>query len=128
TAINPKVLPGDVVAVSPAGSVLVDGWVDKPGSYPVTRGLTVSGAVAAAGGQLFAADRSHTTVKRSLGPGEERSFEVDLQAVADGRAPDVPTTDGDVIRLPMSVARVVPYGLWVVAREMIHIGGSVVLF
>src|SRR5262249_7911708 len=127
-AMNPKVLPGDVVSVSPAGSVLVDGWVDKPGSYAVTRGLTVSGAVAAAGGQLFAADRRHTTVLRSLGPGDERSFEVDLQAVADGPPPDIPITDGDVIRLPLSAVRIVPWGLWVVAREMIHIGGSVVLF
>src|SRR5262249_57134836 len=86
------------------------------------------GAGAAAGGQRSAAARRHTTVLRSLGPGDERSFEVDLQAVADGRTPDIPITDGDVIRLPLSAVRIVPWGLWVVAREMIHIGGSVVLF
>jgi len=125
---NLEVRPGDVISVAPAGSVLVDGWVDKPGSYPITRGLTVSGAVAAAGGQLFAADRHHVTVKRVLGPGEERSFIIDLEAVAAGQAADVPITDGDVVRLPMAMARVVPWAVWTLAREMIHVGGSVPLF
>ena len=125
---NPPARPGDVVSVAPAGSVLVDGWVEKPGSYPVTRGLTVSGALAAAGGQVFAADRRRATVKRVLGPGEDRSFTVDLDAVAHGVAADPPVVDGDVIRLPVSASRVVPWGMWTVAREMVHVGGNVLLF
>ncbi len=125
---NPLARPGDVVSVAPAGSVLVDGWVEKPGSYPVTRGLTVSGALAAAGGQVFAADRRHATVKRVLGPGEAYSFTVDLEAVSHGTAADPPVVDGDVVRLPVSRSRVVPWGMWTVAREMIHVGGNVLLF
>src|SRR5207247_2062125 len=81
-ALNPQVRPGDSISLSPAGNVQVDGWVDKPGSYPVTRGLTLTGAVAAAGGHLFPADRRHVTVKRVLGPGEQRYFTVDLAAVS----------------------------------------------
>ena len=38
----------DAIGELEEGSVLVEGWVDKPGSYPVTRGLTVSGAIVAA--------------------------------------------------------------------------------
>ena len=110
--LNPRVRPGDVITVSPAGSVLVDGWVQKPGSYPVTRGLTLSGAIAAAGGDMFASDRHHAAVKRTLGPGEERSFTVDLEAVREGRAPDVPITDGDVVRVPASTIRIVPWGAY----------------
>src|SRR5207244_12717008 len=72
--INARVRPGDVITVSPAGSVLVDGWVQKPGSYPVTRGLTLSGAIAAAGGDMFASDRHHAAVERTLGPGQARTF------------------------------------------------------
>jgi len=125
---NPLVRPGDVVSVAPAGSVLVDGWVEKPGSYQITRGLTVSGALAAAGGQVFAADRRRATVKRVLGPGEDYSFTVDLEAVAHGTAADPPVVDGDVVRLPVSRSRVVPWGMWTVAREMIHVGGNVLLF
>ena len=126
--LNPRVRPGDVVSVSPAGSVQVDGWVDKPGSYPVTRGLTLSGAIAAAGGHLFPADRHHATVKRVVAGGEERSFTVDLEAVAAGRTPDLAVADGDVVRLPATAPRLVSYGLWTLAREIVHVGGSVALF
>ena len=126
--INARVRPGDVITVSPAGSVLVDGWVQKPGSYPVTRGLTLSGAIAAAGGDMFASDRQHAAVKRTLGPGEERSFTVDLEAVADGRAGDVPITDGDVVRVPASMIRLVPWGVYSLAKGLVYVGGSVPLF
>jgi polysaccharide export outer membrane protein len=127
TARNPQVRPGDVISVAPAGSVLVDGWVDKPGSYPVTRGLTISGAIAAAGGRVFAADRHKVTVTRVVGS-EQRSFTVDLAALAGGTTPDVPISDGDVVYVPVAPTRVVPWGLWTVAREMVHVGGSVLLF
>jgi polysaccharide export outer membrane protein len=126
--VNPRVAAGDVISVPAAGSVLVAGWVDKPGSYAVTRGLTASGAVAAAGGVLFAADKQIVTVRRVLGPGEERSFTVDLTAVSEGRAPDLALADGDVITIPAAPGRVVPWAMWTVAREMIHVGGNVLLF
>ncbi len=125
---DPPVHPGDVVRVPAAGSVLVEGWVDKPGSYPVTRGLTLSGAVAAAGGQLYPADRTCVRVQRTLGPGVQHQLVVDLNAVADGSAPDLPITDGDVVRLEPSTVRLIPYGLWELARTMVHVGGSVPLF
>ena len=126
--INARVRPGDVITVSPAGSVLVDGWVQKPGSYPVTRGLTLSGAIAAAGGDMFASDRRHAAVKRTLGPGEERSFTVDLEAVREGREADVPITDGDVVRVPASTIRVIPWGAYNVLKGLVYVGGSVPLF
>jgi hypothetical protein len=115
-ALNPRARAGDVVSVSPAGSVHVDGWVDKPGSYPVTRGLTLSGAIAAAGGPLFPADRRHADVKRVVAPGEERSFTIDLEAIAAGTAPDLAVADGDVVRLPATAPRLVSYGFWTLAR------------
>jgi protein involved in polysaccharide export with SLBB domain len=128
TTLNPKIRPGDVVSLSPAGSVLVDGWVDKPGSYPVTRGLTLTGAIAAAGGHQFAADRHNATIKRTIGVGEQRSFVVDLDAVREGRAPDLPIADGDVVRLPASPVRVVPWSVFALVRELVHVGGTVALF
>jgi protein involved in polysaccharide export with SLBB domain len=127
-AMNPVAVAGDVLTVAPAGSVLVDGWVDKPGSYPVTRGLTLTGAVAAAGGHLFPADRQHVSVKRILGGNEQRIFTVDLDAVASGRAPDFPITDGDVVHLPVSPERAVPYGVYQAAKEIIHVGASFPIF
>ena len=127
-ALNPEVRPGDSISLSPAGNVQVDGWVDKPGSYPVTRGLTLTGAVAAAGGHLFPADRRHVTVKRVLGAGEQRYFTVDLDAVSQGRAADFPITDGDVVRLPPTPTRVAAWGFWAFAKEVVHIYGSVPVF
>nr|AIT69725.1 capsular polysaccharide export protein [uncultured bacterium] len=128
TRIDPQVRPGDVISIAPAGTVQVSGWVDKPGAYPVTHGLTIAGAVAAAGGHLFAADRHAVSVTRAVGPNEQRQFTVDLEAVAAGRAADVPITGGDVVHLPASTARVIPWGFWSVAREMVHVGGNVLLF
>lgn len=125
---NAEVRPGDTISMGAAGTVTVDGWVDKPGAYPVTRGLTVAGVIAAAGGHLFPADRSKTSVRRVGAAGETRSFDVDLAAVAAGTADDVPITDGDVIHVPSDPTRLVPWGVWTVAREMVQVGGNVLLF
>jgi protein involved in polysaccharide export with SLBB domain len=125
---NTEVRPGDTISMGAAGTVTVDGWVEKPGAYPVTRGLTVAGVIAAAGGHLFPADRTKTTVRRVGAAGEARSFDVDLAAVSAGSANDVPITDGDVIHVPPDPTRLVPWGVWTVAREMVHVGGSVLLF
>src|SRR6185295_5483009 len=100
----------------------------RPGSCPGTRGLTVGGAIAAAGGAQFSGDRSRTVVRRVTPSGGSRTFEVDLDAIAQGRVADVPIADGDVVHVPVSMARVVPWSVWTVAREMIHVGGSVLLF
>lgn len=127
-SMNPRVRAGDVVTVAPAGQVLVDGWVEKPGSYSVTRGLTLVGAVAAAGGTQFAADERRVRVRRSIGPSEQRTFDIDLGATSTGEAPDFPLLDGDVVNVPVSVPRLVPWGVWQVARELIHVGGSIALF
>ena len=124
---DPPVRPGDTVSVAPAGNVQVDGWVGKPGSYPVTRGLTLSGAVAAAGGPLFAADQHHVTLKRAR-TGDPESFTVDLDEVAHGSGADLAVADGDVIRLPYSTTRVVPWAVWSTVKEMVRVGGNVLLF
>jgi hypothetical protein len=63
-----------------------------------------------------------------LGAGEERSLTVDVDAIAEGRARDVPLTDGDIVTVPADTTKLVPYGVWSFAKEMIHIGGSIPLF
>lgn len=54
-----------MLLIPSAGQVLVEGWVEKPGSYKITPALTVLGAVAAAGGPLFPADTSAVKVIRT---------------------------------------------------------------
>lgn len=118
--------PGDVISVEPAGNVSVEGWVGKPGSYPVTRGLSVAGAVAAAGGPQFAADRHHATIQRA--GGDREIMTVDLDAIARGEAQDVVMSDGDVVRVPASTVRLVPWGFWNAVRDLFRVGGDVLVF
>jgi polysaccharide export outer membrane protein len=76
--------PGDVLLVPGSGEVFVQGWVAKAGSYKVGPGLTVSGAVAAAGGPLFAADTSAVQVIRTGKEGEKISLPADLEKIRGG--------------------------------------------
>src|SRR5262249_16695392 len=126
--LNPEVRPGDVITVLPAGNFQGDGWVVRPGSYPVTRGLACAGAVSAAGGYLFPADPHRVVVKRSIGTGEQRIFTVDLDAIAAGRAPDFPLADGDVIRVPARTSLLVPWGAWSVVSTVGRVGVTALTF
>lgn len=126
--LNAPVRPGDVISIAPAGMVLVDGWVLKPGAYNATRNLTLTGAIASAGGVSFAADRSRATIKRTLSPTEEYNITVDLHAVDEREAPDVPIIDGDVVYLPASGPRLVPWGMWQFVTALFRVGASVVAF
>jgi polysaccharide biosynthesis/export protein len=126
--LDPRVRAGDVVTIAPAGSVFVDGWVSKPGSYPITRGLTANGAVAAAGGNLFPADLRHATVGRVAETGSLELFPVDLEAVAEGRAPEVSIADGDVVRIPASAGWVPPWAFWTLLRDIVRFGGSAAIY
>ena len=103
SGLNAPVRAGDVISIAPAGTVLIDGWVIKPGSYPVSRNLTLAGCLAAAGGASFAADRKRATLKRTLSPTERYFVTVDLEAVDDRLDPDVPIIDGDVVYVPRPV-------------------------
>jgi polysaccharide biosynthesis/export protein len=101
--------PGDMLVVPGAGEVVVEGWVDKPGSYKITPGLTLAGAVGAAGGPLFAAKESAVTIMRE-GPGGKRIFiDANLALIDDGRAPDLPVQEGDVVSVPYSAMKLMPY-------------------
>jgi len=122
---NPMVRPGDVVNVSPAGNVQVSGWVEKPGAYPVTRNLTASGAVAAAGGESFAGSPGRTRIARVLGPDEHRNFTIDLNAVSSGREADIPIVDGDVVYVPLSPVRAVPWVVYNLASAVLRFGATV---
>jgi hypothetical protein len=91
----------------------------------VTRGLRLSGVVAAAGGAHFAADRTHAEVLRVVGTGQPQRMVVNLDAVAQGQVPDVVMIDGDVVSLPANNAKLVPWGVWNAVNTMVRVGGTV---
>jgi polysaccharide biosynthesis/export protein len=122
------VRPGDVIVVPGSGEVLVQGWVDKPGSYKITPGLTVLGAVAAAGGALFPADTTAVNVMRAGKDGGKSLLLVNLEKLKRGEQSDIPVQAGDVIEVSASSAKLVPYGVYRFFSSVFHIGAGVSIY
>lgn len=107
--------PGDVIIVPAAGQVSVQGWVDKPGSFPITSGMTVLGSVAAAGGPLFS---SAATLLREQSDGHKLEVALDLDKIKHGEQPDLPVQGGDVVVVERSAAGAVPYSLYFLVQRI----------
>lgn len=108
------VRPGDVILVPKAGQVAVQGWVEKPGAFPITPGLTVLGSVAAAGGALFS---SSATLLRQQSDGRTVEIPLDLSAIKSGEEPDPPVQGGDVIVVNRSLVGLLPYSLYFILQR-----------
>jgi polysaccharide biosynthesis/export protein len=117
-----QVRPGDVIMVPGGGQVLIEGWVEKPGAYPMTPGLTVAGAVIAAGGQLYPADTGAVKVIRPDRSGTKTVLTVDLQKIKYGDAPDIPLQSGDIIEIGAHNSKLVPYGLYRFFSTIVNVG------
>jgi protein involved in polysaccharide export with SLBB domain len=111
-----------------SGEVLVAGWVARTGSYKITPGLTVLGAVAAAGGSTFAADTSAVKILRTTRKGEKVSLWADLERIKSGEKPDIPVIEGDVVEVPSSAPMLVVHGFYRLFSSIVHIGANIPLF
>ena len=105
--------PGDILLVPAAGQVGVYGWVAHPGAFDVTPGMTVLGAITAAGGTMFS---SNVELMRKEG-GERTSIPVNLSQVESGSQPDLPVQGGDVVLVKRSVAGAVPYAIYTLVSK-----------
>ncbi len=114
--------PGDIIMVPGGGDVLVQGWVEKPGAYKISSGLTILGAVAAAGGAVFPADRGSVELIRTNKQGQKTSFVVNLDSIKSGEQPDLPLREGDVIDVVSSGPRLVAYGAYKFFTSIMNIG------
>ena len=101
--------PGDVLIIPAAGEVTVGGWVQSPGAYKISRGMTVLSAVSAAGGALFSYSAA---ILRTAPDGERTRIPVDISKVQRGEQPDIPVQSGDVVMVDRSTAGAVPYALY----------------
>jgi polysaccharide export outer membrane protein len=106
---------GDVLFVPAAGSVSVQGWVDKPGLFPVSPGMTALGTVAAAGGALYT---SSATLIRTEPGGGRRQIALNLSNIKRGQEPDVPVQGGDLIVVERSVAGAIPYSFYFLVNKI----------
>jgi len=107
--------PGDVLIVPSAGEVTVGGWVQGPGAYKITPGMTALSAISAAGGALFSYSAE---VLRTDSNGQRLSIPVDISKVQKGEEVDVPVQSGDVVMVDKSAAGAVPYAFYVLYQKV----------
>jgi protein involved in polysaccharide export with SLBB domain len=113
--------PGDVVMVPIAGQVMVQGWVRNQGAFRITPGMTVLGAISAAGGATFSWSAE---LLRPDSGSEQTIAEFDLTKLAKGEQPDVAVQSGDVVVVEKSVVGALPYAL----LEIFHRFGTGMYF
>ena len=123
--LNLPVRPGDVIVVPGGGDVMVVGWVERPGFFKVGSGLTVMGAIGAAGGPMYAADTNAVTLIRSTSNGSKTVVPVNLKNISEGKESDIPVKGNDVIDVPYSGLRIGPYIFYSVLSRM-GVGGPAV--
>ncbi len=116
------VRPGDVIVVPERGEVLVKGWVKEPGARPISPRLTVLGAIVAAGGPRFAADKDEIALIRSDRDGRKLAQVFDLDKLERGEQRDVPVQAGDVIDVSASPPKAVVSVFYDFARSIVNIG------
>jgi polysaccharide export outer membrane protein len=116
------VRPGDLIIVPGGGQVLVEGWVQRPGGYNVTQGLTVSGAVVAAGGLLYPADDTTVKVIRSEKGGKRSFVTAHLGKIKSGEMKDVALQGGDIVEVSATMSRLIPYGVYRFFETVINVG------
>ncbi|MGH7932854.1 MAG: polysaccharide biosynthesis/export family protein [Candidatus Binataceae bacterium] len=100
--------PGDVVIVPIAGQVMVQGWVKSPGAFKITPGMTVLGAVSAAGGAQFS---TSAEILRTDSTGKHVAAQFDLTKLTNGEQADVPVQSGDVVVVESSAVGAIPFVL-----------------
>ncbi len=82
--------------------ISVLGQVGEPGSLPFVDKLTLVQAISEAGGLTPLAAARRVKITRRTATGTE-TFEVSLQAITDGREPDIVLRPGDIIFVPEAV-------------------------
>jgi protein involved in polysaccharide export with SLBB domain len=80
-------------------TVILLGQVAKPGSFPLTPGLTLMQAISLAGGLSQIADDDNVTLTRKLQKGSH-TVTISVDAITDGKGQDVPLQAGDRIYVP----------------------------
>ena len=124
---NPLMLPvagGDTIVVT-RGRFMVDGWVNKPGLYSFTPGMTAYGAMSVAGGTLYPADLSHAQIVRARRDGTKEVLEVDLSKVGHGEGQDVALREGDVVKFNASALKMVPYSVYWMFNNLFRVGAGI---
>jgi polysaccharide export outer membrane protein len=96
---NLRLQPGDTIVVPAAGAVFVQGEVRAPGQVKYVQDLTLSTAIAAAGGFTPLASGRRVSISREAG-GKKEVFQVNVNDIMSGDTKDVPLKPNDIVSVP----------------------------
>ena len=100
---NPFVRPGDIVSIAAADQVYVIGNVVHPTAIALTEPMTISRAIAMAGGtSLDTKKNSIHIIRQTPGTTDKNEIVVDLDAINRHKAEDVVLVANDIIDVPAS--------------------------
>jgi polysaccharide export outer membrane protein len=103
---NPVVRPGDIVSVPDADQIYVVGNVTQPRAIPLKEPITVSRAIAMAGGEQRDTKRDSVRIVRQLpGSTTKQEIRVDLRAIEKQRAEDITLQANDIVDVPTSTGK-----------------------
>jgi len=100
---NPYIQPGDVITIPEAQQIFVVGNVLKPTSISLKEKVTISQAIAAAGGLMPDSKKDRVRILRQVGNSLTKSeIIVDLDAISKHKADDVALQANDIVEVPTS--------------------------
>jgi polysaccharide biosynthesis/export protein VpsN len=73
------------------------GQVAKPGSFQLVPGMSLIQAISQAGGLTAVANSDHVNLTRKTAKGQQQTVIVSVDAITEGKAPDIPLQAGDQI-------------------------------
>jgi polysaccharide export outer membrane protein len=103
--LNIPIKNGDVIYVPTAESAYVLGAVTKPGSVPAKQNLTVTQAIALAGGLNETLSSRKATIVRCDAAGQPTTQDIDLSQLIAGQAPDITVKGNDIVFVHESMFR-----------------------
>lgn len=99
---NPIMMPGDIVVVMEADKIYVTGNVTEPKSISLKQKITLTQAIAAAGGILPATKKSQVRIVRQGVGAQDKSIDMlfDLNAIRDKKIADPVLQANDIVEVP----------------------------
>ncbi len=118
---------GDMVIVPEAGKIMVEGEVDRSGSYDLNQQTTLLSALASAGGITYSAKTDEVEIIREVSAEKKARLVLDLAKIANGEERDVRLKNGDIVQVPSDSGRRMTRDTFEGLSRIINfgIGGSV---
>lgn len=117
---NPFVQSGDIISIPEADQIFVTGSVVKPGAYPMPPQVTLSQAVAMAGGVNMEGTSGRVRLIRGEpGKSERKEMVFNLNDIHKRKIQDVALMPNDIVEVPSSTMRVASRSILGVSINML---------